>query len=366
MSIVSAASSVCGQRASAWRLQRKALGFVFGSRRHFSLPVGSSAAATRPQNPKTSWFDFRPNGGLRHSVLEWDGEGPVVLFLHANSLCAGSWSPVVNRLAPSTGLHAFAVDQRGHGDTDAPTDPDSYQWHLFGDDFLRIVAALMERFGRGPDACVTHSFAGDCALIALAAASADGTDSAFASAAKNVGRLILLDPVLADAEGATTGADRLAKGTRRLGEREADGFESAEAVGDGLERLLRASLARDGLHAEAKAAYAAFGSMPDPSGRWRLKCHRDNEAAVYARRIALADHLAAGRHVDADVQLVFSGKRRAKDEDQQAAFERDLCVAERVVGRCRSGDVHRLDGVGHFLSLEAPELVASTVLRLLP
>ena len=40
------------------------------------------------------------------------------------------------------------------------------------------------------------------------------------------------------------------EGTRRLGEKEACGFETQQAVGDGLERVLRAALARPSLHPE--------------------------------------------------------------------------------------------------------------------
>ncbi len=295
-----------------------------------------------------SWLDHRDRGGLRHRLLTWNGNGPLVLFVHAASLCAGAWAPVVSRLG--TSIRAVAYDQRGHGDTDAPSGSEAYSWERFGDDFGRVVGAVTEQYGRAPDLCVTHSFAGDCALIHLA------------KRGLPVGKLILLDPVLADAEGATVGAERLAKGTRRLGEKEAEGFASAVAVGDGLERVLRAQLERHGLDAGAKAAFAEFGSAPDATGRYRLKCLRENEAEVYANRVAIADYLE-DKSIDADVQLVFSSRRRAKPDDQTAAYARDWDVAERVVGRCHAGNVHRLDGVGHFLVLEAPDLVAETIAR---
>lgn len=293
-------------------------------------------------------LDFRDGGGIRHGALDWGGDGPLVLFVHAASLCAGVWAPVVERLGGK--IHAVAYDQRGHGDADAPTRSEDYAWDLFGDDFGRVVEAVTAEHGRAPDLCVTHSFAGDCALVHLAKKSLP------------IGKMILLDPVLADAEGATVGAERLAKGTRRLGEKEAEGFESREAVGEGLERVLRAQLERDGLDPAAKAAFAEFGAAPDESGRFRLKCKRENEAEVYANRVAIADYLA-DKSVDADVQLVFSSRRRAKPEDMEAAYARDWDVAQRCVDRARTGAVHKLDGVGHFLVLEAPDLVADTIGR---
>eukprot|EP00933_Yihiella_yeosuensis_P062514 TRINITY_DN65478_c0_g1_i1.p1 TRINITY_DN65478_c0_g1~~TRINITY_DN65478_c0_g1_i1.p1 ORF type:complete len:298 (+),score=44.76 TRINITY_DN65478_c0_g1_i1:213-1106(+) len=225
---------------------------------------------------------------------------------------------------------------------------ENYRWELIGQDFARIVKAVTKRYGRAPDACVTHSFSGDCFLMELAERPID------------VGRMILLDPVLSDKDGATTGAQRLAKGTRRLGEKEADGWDSAEAVGNSLERTLRVSL-----DSESKAAFARFCSAPDADGRWRLKCSRENEACGYENRVALADHLET-KDIHADVHLIFSERRRAAPEDQAAVFERDWKEAERVVGRCHSGAVHLLPGVGHFLVLEAPSLVAETIEGLLP
>lgn len=322
------------------------------------------AAAQAWREPSVSTIDLRPVGGCRHSVLTWpgtseatEGAGRLVLFIHANSLCAGAWAPVVARLPTFTSV---AIDQRGHGDSDAPEGAEHYSWDVIGQDFLRFVAHVTAAYGRPPDACVTHSFSGDCALLAMAKQhEVGGTFVKFP-------RLVLLDPVLADAEGADSGAKRLAKGTRRLGEKEADGFDSVEAVGEGLQRLLRGSLARaDGcLDADAKAAFSQYGSAPDATGRWRLKCTRENEASVYEQRVALADTLA-DKHVDMDVQLVFAGRRRGRPEDQEAAMARDWREAERVVSRCRAGAVRRLDGVGHFLVLENPELVAKTLQELL-
>eukprot|EP00931_Biecheleriopsis_adriatica_P060581 TRINITY_DN36390_c0_g1_i1.p1 TRINITY_DN36390_c0_g1~~TRINITY_DN36390_c0_g1_i1.p1 ORF type:complete len:339 (-),score=75.62 TRINITY_DN36390_c0_g1_i1:65-1015(-) len=315
--------------------------------------MAGRCCATFARPSQETFFDFRAEGGLKHKALKWEpsgGQGRLVVCLHAASLCAGAWAPVAGRLKSTT---VVACDLRGHGDTDAPSDPSQYSWQLFGQDFLRIIREVTKQYGREPDACITHSFAGDTALLALA------------EGAKPVGRMILLDPVLADAEGASSGAARLAKGTRRLGEKEAEGFDSAEAVAKGLEKVLRGALARDALHPEAKAAFAAYGSKPGGDGRWRLKCRRENEAEVYANRVALADYLSE-RFVDASVQLVFAGRRRGRPEDLEAQRPRDRHEAQRVVDRCGSGSkVHEVEGVGHFLLLEDPDLVAETLEKLL-
>ncbi|CAE7430498.1 unnamed protein product [Symbiodinium natans] len=252
-------------------------------------------------NIKEFVLDFRDEGGLRHRCLQWGSsasQGPLFFCLHAASLCGGVWAPVASRLASRLDCVVVACDLRGHGESDAPSGCPHYSWHAFGEDFIRLTTSVSKLYGRGPAACITHSFAGDTALIGLTAK--PRTDM----------KLLMFDPVLADAEGAKIGAERLAKGTRRLGEKEEHGFDSQQAVGEGLERVLRAALARPSLHPEAKDAFAAFGSYND-SGRWRLLCRRDNEAEVYANRIALADFLS-GKQVNAEASRVPSSVTDSK------------------------------------------------------
>lgn len=217
---------------------------------------GYSVCTAFKKPDKEFFLDLKDEGGLRHRCLQWGHEaaqGPLVLCLHAASLCSGVWAPLASRLSPESVV--VACDLRGHGRSDAPSGRAHYSWHTFGEDFVRLLHTVSKLHGRYPAACVTHSFAGDTALIGLAARPTSI-------------KLLMLDPVLADTEGATTEAERLAKGTRRLGEKEACGFETQQAVGDGLERVLRAALARPSLHPEAKAAFAAYGSYED-NGRWR-------------------------------------------------------------------------------------------------
>jgi len=317
-------------------------------RSHFS--AYSSAATSVASRPTESWLDLRAGGGLRHRLLQWGKDSDrLVLFFHANSVGPGPWGPVVRRIPD---IHAVAVELRGHGDSDAPQGHINYRWDLFAADFRQIISATVQRFGKEPYAVVTHSFSGDCALLALAE-----------QPPLPVERLIMLDPVLADADGAAAGAERLAKGTRRLGEREAAGWNSAAALCTSIGRVLSRATARDCLDSEAMAAFAMYAAAPDVNGVWRLKCRRETEAAIYANRICLSHELKAKR-VDADVQLVFAGYRRTTShENQTFAFARDLHEAECVVARCREGcsAVRHIPGVGHFLVLEAPGLVADTL-----
>jgi len=60
--------------------------------------------------------------GLRvHYAERGDREGGAIIFLHAYVDSWFSYSRVLPLLSPS--YHAFAPDQRGHGDSDKPRHP---------------------------------------------------------------------------------------------------------------------------------------------------------------------------------------------------------------------------------------------------
>jgi non-heme chloroperoxidase len=78
--------------------------------------------------------------GLRvHYAEQGDREGEAIVFLHAYVDSWFSYSRVLPLLSPS--YHAFAPDQRGHGDSDKP------QCCYTADDYAADVDAFMEAVG---------------------------------------------------------------------------------------------------------------------------------------------------------------------------------------------------------------------------
>ena len=78
-------------------------------------------------------------GPRLHYAERGDREGEAIVFLHA---CADSWfsyGRVLPLLSPS--YHAFAPDQRGHGDSDKP------ECCYTADDYVADVDAFMEAVG---------------------------------------------------------------------------------------------------------------------------------------------------------------------------------------------------------------------------
>lgn len=77
--------------------------------------------------------------GDRIHFLDWDGVGgaadPGVLLIHGLSNTASSWTPVARRLR--TIRHVVAMDLRGHGLSDAPTE--GYDPPTFAADVLAVA-----------------------------------------------------------------------------------------------------------------------------------------------------------------------------------------------------------------------------------
>lgn len=96
---------------------------------------------------------------LRHHLLEWGDHGPVVMLLHGFLEHAHVWDWVAPRLM-AAGFHAFALDWRGHGDS---------QWIGAGGyyhfvDYLADLAGLVRAVG-GRVALVGHSMGGGAAVL---------------------------------------------------------------------------------------------------------------------------------------------------------------------------------------------------------
>lgn len=101
----------------------------------------------------------RPGHGLTLSALERGSGAPCVL-LHGITANARVWDPVGRRLAER--YHVVAVDQRGHGQSDAPAS------EYAAADFVADVRALIEDLGGEPAVVIGHSMGARNALATAA------------------------------------------------------------------------------------------------------------------------------------------------------------------------------------------------------
>jgi len=76
--------------------------------------------------------NFRGPEGIFH-FIDWGGDGPLAHFAHATGLCAGAYTPLANILQSK--LNVLGMDDRGHGSSRVPANPDLLNgWNVFADD----------------------------------------------------------------------------------------------------------------------------------------------------------------------------------------------------------------------------------------
>ena len=107
--------------------------------------------------------------GDRIHFLDWGGDGtPAVLLIHGLAGSVHAWAPVARRLIARR--RVVAMDLRGHGLSDAPTEPDAYRLDRLAGDAI----AVAEGSGALDAAAVVLVGHGFGAIVAAAAAAALG------------------------------------------------------------------------------------------------------------------------------------------------------------------------------------------------
>ena len=111
-------------------------------------PRGPTAAAAYTQPDSTEvWLmvtrpyqahDVRLPAGHRLRYYEWAGSGTNLVLLHGSGSYALQWEWVADHLGER--FHVFAVDQRGHGDSDRPDG--EYSAEEYAEDIHQLVDTL--------------------------------------------------------------------------------------------------------------------------------------------------------------------------------------------------------------------------------
>lgn len=100
--------------------------------------------------PRRSFATIQlPTGVRLHYAEQGDPAGPALILLHGVTDSWFSWSDILPRL--STAYHVFALDQRGHGDSDRP----EQGYGVSG--FAADVLAFMDVAGVSTATVVGHS-----------------------------------------------------------------------------------------------------------------------------------------------------------------------------------------------------------------
>jgi pimeloyl-ACP methyl ester carboxylesterase len=146
-------------RRATVRLPRRRFGMA-AYRRHVPPPADVPGASGEPAG-----FVVFVEPGDRIHFLDWGGgAGGGVVLVHGLAASGLAWAPVARRLAARR--HVVAMDLRGHGLSDAPTEPGSYALDLLADDAV-AVADGSGALDEGPVVLAGHGFG---AMVGAAAA----------------------------------------------------------------------------------------------------------------------------------------------------------------------------------------------------
>jgi pimeloyl-ACP methyl ester carboxylesterase len=199
----------------------------------------------RDIEPATAIFTGAAGNRLVADVF---GEhGPPILLLHGGGQTRHAWRETSRQLVEA-GSVAYALDQRGHGDSDWIADG-SYAFRDFAADATVVADVLAARAGRAP-VVVGASLGGIAALLAEGAAAQAGRKPVFSA-------LVLVDITpRVDAEGVSK-----IQGFMRAHAQQ--GFGSITEAADAVAAYLRhrpRPRSHEGLRKNLRL---------DPDGRWR-------------------------------------------------------------------------------------------------
>lgn len=269
--------------------------------------------------------------GIDLSHYEWSGEPPSVLFVHATGFHARIWDQVITHLP---GHHCFAVDLRGHGFSGKPAEPP--EWHYFAEDLI----ALGEHLGWSGLIGVGHSIGGHA--ITAAAASKPGLFS----------RLLLIDPVILP--------EQFYVGVVDLGHFAAKRRSEWTSPDEMFQRFKE----RPPFNRWEEAVlrdYVEYGLVPNPSGSgYVLACEPAFEAVSY--------NYGSGANIYPQIATITIPVTilRASGGTDASVFNMSASpTAPDLASRFPNAQDVYLPQHSHFIPMEAPELVADWVLRLI-
>jgi pimeloyl-ACP methyl ester carboxylesterase len=247
-------------------------------------------------------------------------------MLHATGFLGRLWEPVAKRLA--SGHTVYALDVRGHGDSEKPEVAADYDWH----NFVRDCAGFLDHFSLKDVAIVGHSSGGATAAF-LAATKPDYVSS-----------LVLIEPIIRPSEFNFTPErpNELAEGARR---RRAVWPTRKELVETYRQRRAFASW-----RPEALDLYAEHGTFQREDGQFELKCPGEIEAAVFDNSTSL-DLWEELPDIRCPTLIL-----RGETTDPYLAM-----IAEGAAKQVPDVRLGVIPAAGHLAPMEQPEAVATTI-----
>ncbi len=305
---------------------------------------------------------FVEANGIRIHYVEWGGEGPPAVLLHATGFLARLWEPIAAAL--TTRFHVYACDARGHGDSDKPV-LSRVEGPVLSPEATRLGESeacpeLCRRVEGPADGYGWEGLAADLRgfleALNLAGAPIIGHSSGAAGAARlaatrpeYVSAAVLIEPTVfppLPIEGDDERKEQLASGAARR-----------RMVWNSREELRSAYRQRRtfaGWREDVLRLYAEHGTFEREDGRVELKCPGEIEAEMYRNSLSpdTWDLLPRVRCPT----LVIRG------ENTEPLLAR---VAESVAGRIPDARLATIAGGSHFVPMEQPDAIAAEALAFL-
>jgi pimeloyl-ACP methyl ester carboxylesterase len=281
------------------------------------------------QAPRSRLIPLEGRGGAMAALEFGPADRPVdIVFSHANGYNARTYRTVLEPLAGE--FRILALDLRGHGASTLPTVIEGRAgWLEFGDDLLALLAAECD------------------APVVLAGHSMGGTSSLLAAAAEpnRVRALGLFDPVIMPVEAQQ---NREAMDTSPL----AVGALRRRATFPDRQAAFSAYQGRGGFRTWSDAQLADYveaGFRATPEGEVTLACRPEWEASNF--RTHNYDGVAAFRESRAPIRILRAAEgSTCRIEGHEAELTATGCIT-----------IETVPGTTHFLPMERPELVQSTL-----
>jgi len=241
---------------------------------------------------------FRGAAGNRLAADVFGNDGRPVLLLHGGGQTRHAWRRTAVEIARA-GMIAYAVDQRGHGDSEWVADG-AYAFDDFAADVTAVAAALDERHGAAPVA-IGASLGGIASLLAAG----EAKDPTFAA-------LVLVDITpRVDLSGVAK-----VQGFMRTHAR--DGFATVEEAADAVAAYLP-HRPRPRSHEGLKKNLRLHAD-----GRWRWHWDPrflDGRRTVDGNRSVIESRLiAAAKHLTIPAMLVRGGSSELVQEEHAKEF----------------------------------------------
>jgi len=256
------------------------------------------------------------------------GDGPPLVISHATGFHGRCYRPLGAALASH--FSVWAIDYRGHGDSEAPHSGD-FSWSRMAED----LSAVVDKLGGGPVRAFGHSMGGSSVLL-LEAMRAGTVSGAF-----------LFEPIVFPAGPVDSHpGGRLIDAARNR-------REVFNSRAEALHRYAgRAPL--NSLRADSLAEYVQFGFRDLADGTVRLACRAEHEAASFEDGV----RMTLDRFADVMSEVtVAAGKATTSPgpADHAAALVEALPSARLI----------QYDHLHHFGPLHVPEHLAADIIRLL-